>query len=127
MNNTYTCNLNDSCLQTRKINDIATKPTVFEQTPGEVKKVILREKKIFQFLILERTPDTRMNNTCTCNENSFTALAKSVKKKLEQTNESPTIQFLPNIFFNCMQTEKTQGPAETPTPNLIVQRRLHYS
>ena len=48
----------------KKISDVGTKPTIFEQTSTETKKKFLNF-----FKNLSSPPELRMNNTCTCNYN----------------------------------------------------------
>ena len=54
----YTCNNNEKCTHHKKISDVVSKPTIFQQKPTEMKKKKFGNIYIFN---LSSPPDNRMN------------------------------------------------------------------
>ena len=84
---------------------MATKQTIFEQTPVEPKnKPTFKKKEKFQVHL----PEPTKNNACVCIENCL-----QDKKDLWCGNWADkilaTIQFLSNLLFKCIYTEKTRS------------------
>ena len=115
----------------KKISDVATKPTIFERTPTESKKDFMNFFKIFHF-----PPEIRMNNTCTCiytctcNYNCLqhkqNPLWQFSRQNLIKQMKKQQFIFLGNFFSISLILKINKFWPRLEPQNLRVQKQLIY-
>ena len=117
MNKTCTVNYKGSCLQhAKKISDVSTKPTIFDQTYYVELKNKFKKFENFPVHLSELTK----TNTCTCIESCLQS--KQDLRQSKTLEEYGQFNFH-RTFFSIAHILKKQGPAESQTRDLRVQTR----